>query len=123
MATQEDVRRIALSLPGALEDPGRTFAFQVDGRSFAWAWLERVHPKRARVPSDLVIAVSVAHESEKEILIEMDPDVFFTEAHYDGYPAILVRLAPIDPDLLRTILTGGWTARASKQRRAAEDRA
>ena len=59
MATQDDVRRIALSLPGATErDDG--FVFVVDGKSFAWPWMERVHPKRARIASTETIAVRLA---------------------------------------------------------------
>ena len=52
-----------------------------------------------------MLAVRVAHESEKETLIEMDPAVFFTEPHYDGYAAILVRLPVIELDLLDVVLT------------------
>jgi hypothetical protein len=114
MATPADVRRIALSLPEATEDPdgGRFF---VDGKQFAWPWLERIDPKRARVANPDVIAVRVASEFEKETLIDMDPAVFFTEPHYDGYPAILVRLAAIDPDLLWVILADGWRSRAPRR--------
>lgn len=114
MATRADVRRIALSLPEATEDPdgGRFF---VDGKQFAWPWLERIDPKRARVPNPDVIAVRVANEFEKETLIDMDPAVFFTEPHYDGYLAILVRLAAIDSDLLWIILTDGWRCRAPRR--------
>jgi hypothetical protein len=113
MASQEDVRRIALSLPETREDNER-FGFSVGGKGFAWAWNERVHPKRPRVPNPDVIAVRIAHESEKESLIEMNPEVFFTEPHYDGYPAILVRLPAIDNGLLDAILRDGWRARAPK---------
>ena len=85
------------------------------GKAFAWRWLERVDPKRRRVPSDTVIAVRVAHEFEKATLIDMNPDVFFTEPHYDGYPAILVRLPAIDADLLGRILADGWRTRAPRR--------
>jgi hypothetical protein len=114
MATQDDVRRIALALPATAEDPGY-FSFKVEGKAFVWAWRERIEPKKARVPSNEVIAVRVAHELEKEALIDMDPGVFFTEPHYDGYPAILVRLAPIDLGMLEKILTDGWRIQAPKR--------
>jgi hypothetical protein len=114
MATQDDVRRIALALPATAEDPGY-FRFKVEGKAFVWAWRERIEPKKARVPSNEVIAVRVAHELEKEALIDMDPDVFFTEPHYNGYPAILVRLAPIDLGMLEKILTDGWRIQAPKR--------
>ena len=63
VATQDDVRRIALALPGAVEVPGE-FRFTVDGRAFAWPWRERVDPRRARVPNLDVLAVRIAHESD-----------------------------------------------------------
>jgi hypothetical protein len=114
MATQDDVRRIASALPATAEDPG-SFSFKVEGKAFAWPWLERIDPKKARVPRDDVIAVRVAHELEKEALIDMDPAVFFTEPHYDGYPAILVRLEPIDLGMLEKILYDGWRIQAPKR--------
>ncbi len=114
MATQEDVRQIALALPSTTEDPG-AFRFFVDGKAFVWSWLERLDPKRARVPNADVVAVRVGNEFEKETLIEMDPQVFFTERHYDGYPAILVRLPAIDLDLLQVVVTDAWRCRAPKR--------
>jgi hypothetical protein len=114
LATQADVREIALSLPGTTETTDR-FGFTVDGKLMAWAWLERVEPKKPRVPNPDVIAVRVANENEKQGLLSMDPDVFFTEPHYDGYPAVLVRLERIDPALLRDVVTDAWRCRAPKR--------
>jgi hypothetical protein len=113
----DDVRRIALALPEATEDPN-DFRFLVDGKAFVWLWRERVDPKRARVPNPDVLAVRVGHESEKEALIDMDPAVFFTEPHYDGYPAILVRLPVIEPGLLEVVLADAWRHRAPRRLRA-----
>ncbi|MGH8927947.1 MAG: hypothetical protein ACRDWH_06320 [Acidimicrobiia bacterium] len=99
MADQNDVRRIALSLPETVEAPDR-FAFSVLNRGkwkgIAWVWLERTEPKEPRVPRPDVVAIRVDGESEKEALIAADPDKFFTEPHYNGYPAILVRLPAIE---------------------------
>jgi hypothetical protein len=120
VATPDDVRRIALSLPGTAErDDG--YVFVVDGKSFAWPWMERVHPKRARIASTEVIAVRVADELAKQTLLATEPDVCFTEPHYDGYPAVLVRLAPIDLPRLGRILADGWRSRAPKRLIAAAD--
>ena len=94
------------------DETGSSYA--VAGKAIAWTWMERVDPRKARVPNPDVIAVRVADESEKEVLIEMDPTVFFTEPHYDGYPAILVRLPTIDVATLETILRGAWRCRAPK---------
>ena len=111
MSTQDDVRRIALALPETTED-AHSFRFFVDGKAFVWSWLERVDPKKPRVPNPDVIAVRVSDESDKDALIGMDPRVFFTERHYDGYPAILARLPEIELALLERLLTDAWRSRA-----------
>jgi hypothetical protein len=111
MSTQDDVRRIALSLAETTEDPNG-FRFFVDGKQFAWSWMERIEPKRSRVRNREVIAVRVAGEMDKQVLLDLDPSVFFTEPHYDGYPAVLVRLPAIDLDLLRKIIARAWRSRA-----------
>ena len=115
MATQADVRRIALALPGALEVEGR-FAFDVENKGkrkgFVWVWLERVDPKKARVPNPAVLAVRVATLGQKDTLISAEPRKFFTEPHYNGYPAILVRLAEVDSKDLRELITEAWRCMA-----------
>jgi hypothetical protein len=117
MATQDDVRRIALALPETVESEER-FAFSVRSRDklkgFVWSWLERVEPKKARVPRDDVIAIRVANLDEKNLLLSMDETVFFTEPHYNGFPAILVRLPLIDVDRLEALVTDGWRCQAPK---------
>src|SRR6266498_4285905 len=108
MATQADVRRVALSLPAAEAIPGR-FAFGVPHRgklkSFVWVWMERVTPKKPRVPNHAVIAARVADLGEKDRLLSANPAKFFTEPHYDGFPAILVRLDAVTVSELRSIIT------------------
>lgn len=115
MASQEDVRRIALSLPGAYQEE-KGFAFAVlnwgKRKGFAWVWQERIYPKKGRVPCPAVIALRVADEGEKAMLLAADKDKFFTEPHYDGYPAILVRLAAIDVDELTELITDAWRCQA-----------
>ena len=116
MATFDDVRRIALDLPEAeVNDDGTEF--RVDGKLFAWSWLERVHPKKARVPNLDVLNVRITSEMEKDVLIGMAPAVFFTEPHFDGYPAIQVRLAAVDDALLEKLITDSWRLRAPKRLR------
>jgi hypothetical protein len=91
MATQNDVRRIAMSLAGTSERKDR-FAFSVRNRDkkkgFVWVWQERIAPKKPRVPNPAVLAVRVADLDEKEILLGLDERKFFTEPHYDGFPAV-----------------------------------
>lgn len=122
VATQADVRRIALSLPASSEEPDY-FAFRVDARPkpkwFAWVWLERIHPKKTRVPNPAVLAVRVRDQDEKAMLLAADPDKFFTEDHYNGYPAVLVRLAKVTATELRKLLADAWECQAPKSRRGA----
>jgi hypothetical protein len=117
MATQNDVRRIALSLPGAREEKGR-FAFSVENKGklkgFAWVWLERVEPKKARVPCADVLAVRVRDQAEKAALLAGDPDRFFTEPHYNGFPAVLVRLKAVTRAQLRKMLVDAWRCQAPR---------
>ena len=73
MATRADVQRIALSLPGA-EQAADHFAFGIRRKGklkgFAWVWMERVEPKKPRVPNPRVLAVRVANLAEKERLLD-----------------------------------------------------
>src|SRR6188474_2906163 len=115
MANQADVRRIALSLPGSEEAPDR-FAFSVPNKGklkgFVWVWMERVAPKKPRVPQPSVIAVRVANLYDKDFLLGADPERFFTEPHYDGFPAVLVRLPAVTARELRPIITEAWRCQA-----------
>jgi hypothetical protein len=92
MANQNDARRIAMALPGVIASTER-FAFSVENKgkakSFLWVWKERVGPRQPRVPNPLVLAARVANETEKAALLGADPDRFFTEPHYNGFPAVL----------------------------------
>ena len=115
MATQADVRRIALALPGATESEDR-FAFSVrhknKDKGFAWVWLERIHPQQGRVPQRKVLALRVADEGEKFALVASDPEKFFTEPHYNGYPAVLIQLSAIHVPELRELITDAWRCMA-----------
>lgn len=71
-------------------------------------------PEEGTNPDPDVIAVRVADESEKELVIDMDSSVFFTEPHYHGYPAILVRLPEMDVGMLETLVRTAWWLRAPK---------
>lgn len=126
MATQADVRRIALSLPDVEETEGR-FAFTVPvagkQKGFIWVWMERVVPKKPRVANSGVLAVRVANLAQRDILISAEPAKFFTEPHYNGFPAVLVRLAEVKVPELRELIGEAWNcqtrAKVAKRRRAA----
>jgi hypothetical protein len=118
MATQADVRRISLSLPGVEETPGR-FAFSVPNQGkpkrFVWVWMERVDPRKPRVPQPKVIALRVANLDDKEFLLRSDPEKFFTEPHYDGFPAVLVRLAAVPARELKPLIVESWRCQAPRE--------
>lgn len=107
MATWADVRRIARSLPDTEEAAnGFTFSVQVKGKpkGFAWIWRERVDPRKPRVPNRAAVVVRVASLIDKDLLLRDNPGRYFTEPHFDGYPAILVRLAEVKVAELRALL-------------------
>lgn len=61
-----------------------------------------------------MVAIRVGNEADKEALIASYPTKFFTEPHYKGFPAILVRLAHIDLDELGELLEDAWRIQAPK---------
>ncbi len=83
-------------------------------KGFAWAWNERIEPKKPRVPNPEVLAVRVASLGEKEALLAADPEKFFTEPHYNGFPAVLVRLTSIDAGELAELITDAWRCQAPR---------
>jgi len=115
MATQADVRRIALSFPET-EEAANDFAFSVrnkgKAKGFVWSWKERVNPKKPRVPNAGVIAIRVANLGQRDTLLATDDRKFFTEPHYNGFPAILVRLAEVTVVDLKVLIEEGWRCMA-----------
>lgn len=117
MADQDDVRRIALALPDTSEADDR-FSFSVANKGkekgFVWAWNERVEPKKPRVPRSDVVAIRVADRFEKEALLASDQETFFTEPHYNGFPAVLVRLPRIGVVELQELIIDAWRSQAPR---------
>jgi hypothetical protein len=115
MATQADVRRIALAQPDT-EEAADHFAFSVRNKGklkgFAWVWLERLAPKKPRVPNPGVLAVRVANEAQKDLLLSAEPAKFFTEPHYNGFPAVLVRLEAVSVADLEMLIQEAWRCQA-----------
>jgi hypothetical protein len=113
--TPSDARRIALSLPGA-EKVSDRFAFSVRSKGklkqFAWVWMERIDPKKPRVPNPSVLAVRVSSLAERNRLLAESPNSLFTEPHYAGFPAVLVRLDAVTAAQLRRLITEAWSCQA-----------
>ena len=52
---------------------------------------------------------------EKELLLEANPDAYFTTPHYAVYPTLLVRFEHIDRDELGQRIEDAWLLRAPKR--------
>lgn len=123
MATWDDVRRIVGELPEVESRPawGNTM-WRVKGKGFVW---ERPLGKKDRAdlgdaaPDGEILGLRVPDEGAKHAFIADDPSIYFTIPHFDGYPAVLVRLDEIDVDELTEIVTEAWLDRAPKKLAAA----
>ena len=106
MATEDDVRRIALSLPETTEKPWfGTPGFRVKDKGFL----------RIRSEAEGGLVVFVSDLGEKEALLAADPHKFFTTPHYDGHASVLVNLPAIDVEELEELITEAWRLRAPKR--------
>jgi hypothetical protein len=119
MATWDDVRRLALAMPEATEvvSRGRN-QWRVKDKLFVWERPLRRSDLAAlgdAAPDGPILGARVEHLVAKEAVIASDPDVFFTTPHFDGYPAVLVRLDRIALDDLDEVVVEAWLARAPKR--------
>ena len=119
MATWDDVRRIALALPETSERLSRDRPqWRVKDKLFVWERPLRRSDLEAlgdQAPSGPILGARVEHLGAKEALLANDEGVFFTTPHFDGYPAILVRLERIDVEGLDEVIVEAWLARAPKR--------
>lgn len=122
MADWEDVRRLALALPATSERISRGLRqWVVKDKLFVWERPLR-RPDLAALgpaaPDGPILGARVEHLVAKEAMLADPSGVFFTTPHFDGYPAILVRigdLARIDRDELRELVAEAWLTRAQKR--------
>lgn len=109
MVGWDAVREIALSFPEVEESVEGRPAFRVRGKLFAWA-------ARERDGGGLAIRFD---REEKQLILDSNPDVYFSSPHYDGWPGVQIRLEDIDPDELRMRLEDAWLIQAPKRLAAA----
>jgi hypothetical protein len=119
VATWDDVRRIALELPETSEGVSRDLRrWLVKDKGFVWERPLRRSDYEAlgdAAPEGPILGARVEHLVAKEALLADDPGVFFTTPHFDGYPAVLVRLEEIGLEDLREVIVEAWLARAPKR--------
>jgi hypothetical protein len=111
VADADDVRRLALALPHAVEIESDGFDFRVADKGFAWSYPERRPGKPRLIRTDIAV-LFVGDEAEKQALLLGEPDVFFTTPGYDGLPLVMLRLAAVKPERLRELVTDAWRMRA-----------
>jgi hypothetical protein len=104
VATWDDVKRIGLELPEVEEGTWYgTPALKVRGKGFA---------RLREDGEDVVLMVDVL---EREALMQNEPEMFHITPHYQDYPAMLVRLATVDEELLREQMIESWLRKAPKR--------
>ncbi|HLN75407.1 MAG TPA: MmcQ/YjbR family DNA-binding protein [Nocardioidaceae bacterium] len=125
-ARVEDVHELARAMPhvtvehGTLGNP----VYQVGGKSFIFFRNPRpdaVDPVTGERYAD-VIAFWVASEADKEALVQDESTPFFTTAHFDGHPSVLLRasrIGELSREELREVVQDAWLSRASSRRAAA----
>jgi hypothetical protein len=111
--SKADLRKIALSFPGAREESsyGQP-AFKIEKKFFT----------RLRGEDDSIVWI-VGSIDERDNLIEMDPKTYFITDHYRNYPSVLVRIARIDKAMLKKMLERRWRAIAPRKLVKAADEA
>jgi hypothetical protein len=103
MADADDVRRLALALPGVEEIPSDGFDFRVAGKGFVWSYPER-RPGQRRVIRTDVAVLYVGDEAEKQALLLGEPELFFTAPGYDGLPLVMCWLPDVGVDRLDELI-------------------
>jgi hypothetical protein len=116
MATWADVGRIVAALPDTSEEPEHSW--KVRKKAIAWerplrkADFEALGPS---APKGDILGVRVSDEGVKFALIADDPGVYFTTPHFNGYPAVLIRLKKIGLKELEELLTEAWLVQSPKR--------
>jgi hypothetical protein len=119
MATWDDVATIVGELP--LTDERSPREWRVGKKLIAWDRPLRKSDREALTalgvepPDGDILGVRVADEGVKFALIADEPNVYFTTPHFDGYPAVLIKLAEIDRLGLREVIVEAWLTQAPKR--------
>lgn len=105
MPTWDDVVEIGSRFPGLEQSTSYgTPSLKVRGKFVC----------RLRTNPDAFV-MRVIDVGEKEALLQGDPETFFSTPHYDGYPAVLIRIERVDPVELAELIEDGWRLQAPKR--------
>jgi hypothetical protein len=120
VATWEDVSRLALTLPETSERAGTDgrLDWRVKEKGFVWERPLRRGDLEAlgdSAPDGPILCARVPDLGAKEALVADDPSVYFTTPHFNGYPAVLVRLDVIDVPELEELVVEAWLTQAPKR--------
>jgi hypothetical protein len=122
----EDVHEAALDMPYVTVEygSGDNPVYQVGRKSFIFFRNPRpdaVDPETGERYPD-VIVFWVESEADKQALVQDETSPFFTTAHFDGHPSVLLRVSRISEltrrDLIE-LIQDAWLSRASARRAAA----
>ena len=116
MATWDDVRHAVAALPETFEEPARSW--RVGKKPLVWERPLRAVDHEAlgpAAPQGPILGARVPDLEAKEELLSRAPEVYFVTPHFDGYPAILVRLDVIDVDELQDLVVEAWLTQAPKR--------
>jgi hypothetical protein len=122
MPTMGDLDELALSMPQTtkeLSEDGRP-AYRVHGKLFCCQRGRRKDAidEQTGERLDDVLMFRVADLGVKELLLGDARGIYFTTPHFDGYPAVLVRipsLGRLDRDELHDLVAEAWLTRAQKR--------
>jgi hypothetical protein len=108
-----------MSMPEATERVSRDMRqWRVKDKLFVWERPLRRSDLEAlgdAAPAGPILGARVEHLGAKEAVLADDSGVFFTTPHFEGYPAVLVKLDLIAPDDLEEVVVEAWLARAPKR--------
>ena len=111
MATFDDVRRLGMALPEMDESTSYgTPALKVRKKLVCRMWSEREYNRDS--VHDTEVLVVFCELDMKQVLLDNHPDGLFTVPHYDGYGAVLVRLADVDLDDLADWIEDSYRLKA-----------
>jgi hypothetical protein len=116
MATWDDVARIVGGL--ALTVEPAPHEWRVGKKLMAWERPLRRSDREALgadAPAGDILGVRVSDEGVKFALIADEPRVYFTTPHFDGYPAVLVKLGAIRAADLKELITEAWLTQAPRK--------